>query len=105
VASEPINYDPVPLHFDQTSIHQISENDIRVYPNPFSENITVELPSHAGKNVSIEIYDNSGRLVYNNQFSMEKTIPVNDLNRLHKGVYILKITMGSDILTVKIKKD
>ncbi len=105
VASEPINYDPVPLHFDQTSIHQISENDIRVYPNPFSENITVELPSHTGKNVSIEIYDNSGRLVYNNQFGMEKTILVNDLNRLHKGVYILKITMGSDILTVKIKKD
>jgi hypothetical protein len=104
VASEPIGYDPIPLHFEGTSINQLIENGLRVYPNPFSENLTVELSSPASQNVTIEIYDNSARLIHNSRFSPGKTIQLTNLGNLQKGIYILKITVSEKIYTVKISK-
>jgi hypothetical protein len=104
VASEPLQYDPVPLHFETTSINQLIENGLRVYPNPFSENLIVELSSPASQNVRIEIYDNSARLIYNRQFSPGKTIQLTDLGQFHKGTYIMKIILGTKTYTARINK-
>ncbi len=104
VASEPIKYDPVPIHFETTSINQVKENKVRVYPNPFSEKITIELPSLSNQNVRVEIYDNSAKLLYNNQFGPNETIRLTDLGHLPKGIYVLKIIDNTNIYTATISK-
>jgi len=71
-----------------TSVAETEKPNIKIYPNPASNNIEIQLADN-DKHYSVEIYDSFGRLVIqssiNNQTS---TIPLN----LSSGVYILRLT-------------
>lgn len=69
----------------------ISSNTIQnveVYPNPFSAEITISgIPPG---NASVKIFDLRGKLVYSVSQTLNNTLNLN-LDRLTKGVYILEV--------------
>jgi len=104
VATQPIQYDPIPLHFETTSVNQIKENTIRVFPNPFIERLTVELPEPATRMLAVEIFDASSRLVYTQKSGSGSTIQLENLNGIKRGWYVMKIQADNKIYTLSISK-
>jgi hypothetical protein len=67
------------------SIDEQMPNGFSVYPNPFREDITLEIPWDSA--VRIEIFDNTGRLVFKDQLS--EVMNTIDLSALAVGDYQL----------------
>ena len=72
-----------------------------VYPNPATENLTIQLPSGSEK-ATVQFYDYVGRL------ALSKTISISDnnidVNNLSKGFYILKVLTDDKIGSQKFIK-
>ena len=73
------------------------ENEVLVYPNPFTTEFTVKNK----ESQSVEIYDMTGKLVLENSIKEGKV----DASSIRSGFYIVKITMkDNSIVTKKIIK-
>ncbi len=80
-----------------------SRPNIKVYPNPFRQSITIELPN--GMNIkegdNIQLLSLDGKKLY--QFNLSNTdkpiVSLKNLAKLPPGVYCLKITLGLEVLT------
>ncbi|MGZ4033518.1 MAG: T9SS type A sorting domain-containing protein [Bacteroidia bacterium] len=86
-----------------TGINNLTmDNSISIYPNPASENITINFTS-SSKNNSLKIYDVTGRLVKNisNVKSGESSINISDLKN---GLYLLNLQEGNNYLTKRFVK-
>lgn len=93
------------LEIDNLSTNNFSKESIFVYPNPFSDSITIDSKSINLQNSIVELYDISGRKLSNYQFTESKsfTIPINQ--NLSKGNYFLKvIAKDGKTETIKIIK-
>ena len=79
-----------------------NENSLSIYPNPASENITINFSS-TSKNISIKIFDATGRLVKNmeNLKSGENTINVSELEN---GLYLINVNDGRSSVTKRFVK-
>ncbi len=80
------------------SIHEIEneESTIIVYPNPFSENTTLQFTKPA-YNATLSIYDILGKEVFRMQNINEKEIKISR-DGMCKGMYFFKILEGSGIV-------
>lgn len=87
---------------DPVGIANLSALDVKqtlVYPNPASENLTIQLPQ-AAKGVSIVVLDNLGKLVLNDTMNSElKELNISDLEQ---GLYFVQITSGNVTETKKV---
>jgi len=86
----------------------VQNNNVSVYPNPFSDKIKVELNLVENENVRIDIVDLQGRLLKN-------IVDANDVQKgqqaytieginLESGLYFVKVQAGEFIQTKKITK-
>ncbi len=77
---------------------------IKVYPNPSTGLVNVEIESKYQEKISIDIYDNQSKLVFSNNASISatKNIIRIDLNKLSKGVYMMHIKGNNTINIQKI---
>lgn len=85
------------------SVNDIAnENTLSIYPNPASNNITINFTS-TSKNNSIKIYDATGRLIKNmgNIKSGENTI---NISELENGLYLLNYHDGNNPSTKRFIK-
>lgn len=82
------NFATVLAHYDNTlSIGENEEDaEVLIYPNPFSEEITVTTKM---KEAKFECLDLSGKMIHHGGFSMDANI---QLPNLAPGTYILKVT-------------
>jgi hypothetical protein len=80
---------------DTLNIEDNTIEDVSIFPNPFSNTITIKLPYQSvNSNISIELYDISGRSILNMSnvnfnnglFKLENT------QHISRGSYFLKIT-------------
>lgn len=85
---------------DCIGVEELSDVDVSVYPNPASNELTVEVD---GKKIEmVHLYDASGRLV--------KQILVNDeeikigLNGLSKGMYTVELKFSDTIYRTRVMK-
>jgi photosystem II stability/assembly factor-like uncharacterized protein len=79
------------------------KNLIKVYPNPFLSDISIER-IEAFENYSIEIFDINGNSVYqNNNHNNNSRFTIN-LKHLERGIYFLNFRNGINALTKKIVK-
>ena len=93
---------------DCTDIPQNNEQlDMRLYPNPAQDRISVEFKSMHTGNIEIRIYDLDGKVVKN----MEQAVRAGDqkltleIQDLANGLYVIKgILNGSQILDGKFNK-
>lgn len=75
--------------------------DIQVFPNPVSEQLTIN--SGQLKIQEVEIYDITGKQIINYQLSTIN--PLIDISELDNGIYILKIISRNKVFTKKIIKN
>ncbi len=74
-----------------------------VYPNPFSESITISFSEEISGNINIEIDDLLGRTVYCNKYSATQELEIG-LSNLTSGLYNIKIQTGNKHLIAKLIK-
>jgi PKD repeat protein len=82
------------IHVENPVNSQILSNDCSVYPNPFSERLTIEFNGHADQ---IVIFDVTGKTVFVQNITNSHQINnlIIDLKRLDDGLYTLKISGAS----------
>ena len=83
-----------------TSSPNIQQMQASVYPNPFSDRITI---SGIKSNAKVVISDVSGRIV-NEYVNVSNNQMINRLDNLKSGVYFLEITEGKNRFTTKLLK-
>ena len=79
-----------------------SIEDVRVYPNPTSDLLNIELPwTGNSQPATIKLYSINGMLLYQEDISGSSTIQLSGLN-LSPGVYLLRVQMENQVQTKKI---
>ena len=83
-----------------------NQNDINVFPNPFTDNLTVTFSLKTIKVNQIQILDVTGANVFNlkNYILVDNILYIKDISQLPKGLYILKIISPDKTFTKKIVK-
>lgn len=76
---------------------------LRLFPNPATENLTIALEGHASEKAQIQIYSITGQLVHTVEVLLIEGLHQESLNisQLTQGAYIMKISTGTDQLTSK----
>jgi len=83
-----------------SSIGDNTSESVRVYPNPFTDAINIEV-ENPGK-TKVMVMDIIGKVVYQIDFS-DKTYPINASN-LKTGIYIVKITNNNKTTVLRVVK-
>lgn len=92
---------PPPLPVGIENNHFI---EIKIYPNPASENLTIEIPE-TSKLSSVELMNSLGQVVYRtNEFSKNKNVTKHqiDVENFVEGVYTFFIQFDSETIVRKI---
>ena len=71
--------------------------DLKVYPNPSTGNITISISPYQNKHIEINIYDAIGKMAYSQKLNIvNENITVN-ISFLPNGVYIMKVKIEAVI--------
>lgn len=97
------------LLFGTLSNTEFNKNEFSIFPNPFSDKITLKFNFKSVEVLSVDLYDSFGRKIKNllneNSFlTGNNSIQLNMPETLSKGIYFLKITNGMKISAIKIMK-
>ena len=76
--------------------------NISIFPNPFSEIISIDFPAFENKYADIKIYDVNGTVVLQFNTNSEQTILNTSL--LKSGLYLINIRLGNNVITKKLVK-
>ncbi len=81
-------------------------NQIRVYPNPFTDFLNIEFSLPGQNKVKLDIFDITGDklIIENLQNTGKNKVNTIDLSDIPEGVYLLKISMENSIELHKIVK-
>ncbi|MCK9270418.1 MAG: S8 family serine peptidase [Bacteroidales bacterium] len=84
------------------------DNRIKIYPNPFTDQINIIYHSSDTQTVTIQIVDIAGRQLYSKENVTGKPglnyFEIPQLHSLRKGVYLVRISSEGEVLTRKILK-
>jgi hypothetical protein len=89
-----------------TGIEKISENLVKLYPNPVVDKITLSGISvfAAGKKAKLKIIDHLGKLVFITEKEYLSDIEYIEVGNLTKGAYYLSIQSENHILIKRFIK-
>lgn len=76
------------------SAGSLSLNQIKVYPNPTSNRIFIEMDERSEREINLQLFDINGRIYLNKTNKIlkdQKTIEIS-INHLNNGIYTLRIT-------------
>lgn len=81
-----------------------TENSVKVYPNPTSGSLTIELQGGEKSDALIEVYDLRGKNmgISMQEFFNSSTTKQIDLSQLPQGIYLLNVRMDGNISQQKI---
>jgi len=82
-------------------------SDIKIYPNPFTEKVSIAINSNIADNAMVTVFDNAGKLVFNRKDAIQKgtnVLIINNLNKLAAGSYIVQIKLKDKTITQKLIK-
>jgi N-acetylmuramoyl-L-alanine amidase/Secretion system C-terminal sorting domain len=94
----------VDVDFLITSINDIQKENLSVYPNPFTNNITLTL--NIANQVNLTLFDVEGRMVLTqNTTPKNKQIQLDLIKyKLNSGLYLLKVTSENITQTIRLIK-
>jgi hypothetical protein len=74
------------------SVHEIDNNELKIYPNPVTDHLKIDLPKKAqNNNLFISLFDNQGMLIFKvSQIATANTIVI-PLENIANGFYTLNI--------------
>jgi len=82
-------------------------NQVSLFPNPFTEVVSVQIVSSEATTASIEVIDMNGRSVTQFATSLQaglQHIPLNDMHKLQAGVYFIKVSTSQKTEVIKAIK-
>ena len=79
-------------------------DDITIFPNPFKDKFTIQLPQVSLENVQIEVFDMRGRRMIQEKHSSPGNSLIINTQELNSGLYILTISSDSGNFSQKIVK-
>lgn len=82
-------------------IEEMGTGSMKLYPNPVTDKITVELPGMAHASAILKIYSITGAAVFNAELVQLRTEI--DLGSLDKGLYLITVDTGDEVLFNKIQ--
>lgn len=92
-----------------TATPEIVNNDasLVVFPNPFSDHLSIQLPFLSNAIAQIKFFNILGQplLILKNQEVHEGKIQINNLQSLTQGIYFLEIIVGNNRFITKIIKN
>lgn len=92
-----LEIDYIRVYKKQTALGftSITNSDVRIYPNPFTNKLTLNVPNTIQKNSLINIHSIDGKLlVSNNCLIINNTIELDNLEFLEKGIYIISYELN-----------
>jgi hypothetical protein len=78
-----------------------------IYPSPFTDKLNIVTANETAGKAEVEIFDNAGKLVFKNTMPVHKginMIKVENLDKLAKGFYIIKVSLDQNVFTQKLVK-
>jgi hypothetical protein len=96
------------LKSTSTKENQPFNSSIKVYPNPFQNNLVLEILAYHSSQIKLRIIDLVGKtLLFSNHTlkSGSNTIPILEVEKLNKGIYFLIVENESEIYYIKIMKN
>ena len=90
---------PVIINLKSLSTDDVFLNDVILYPNPFSESITINASQQTEKVTKIEVFNTIGALV--NKVSTTKDVTIIDTSSLSNGVYFIKLSALNGMFIIK----
>jgi photosystem II stability/assembly factor-like uncharacterized protein len=92
----------VELNFTYTGLSFVDQvNDLKVYPNPTTGFITIDLPNNFNNTYDVHVYSLSGVQVYTENIS--KSNNKMNLTKLKEGLYIIRLENKGEIYSQKIQ--
>lgn len=93
----PIDWDAY-IPQDEPSNVKVTGNDIHIYPNPFTDRVT--LISHDyHESWLIEVYDLSGRKLLEKAYADAASVTLDEVSALNSGTYLIKITINGNVIS------
>jgi PKD repeat protein len=87
------------VNIQPASTSSLEENglfsQVYVYPNPFNNELVIDLSSLSGENVGIEVIDIAGKVLISSESEMQSMVNF-DMSSFAKGVYQIRLTYGSE---------
>jgi hypothetical protein len=75
-----------------------------VYPNPFSESVTIAFSEQINDIIDVTVFDALGRIVFSNSYSAGQKVTIDFFN-LPPAYYLLKVTANYKLFMKKIIKN
>ncbi len=84
----------------------IEQAIIKIYPNPFAEYIQIEITQKLAQDISVELFNITGSKISEYEYSKvkSKVIYISNLSNLSPGIYLLKITIGNQVIQKRVSK-
>jgi len=109
IAFETFSFYGNPIFIDNVIISQsvgtddmnASSSKVRIFPNPTSGNLTIQIPEENSYN-NLLISNQLGQIVYNKNISQIETKIEADISNSKPGIYFVKLMGNSGIVTKKI---
>lgn len=79
------------------------ELSIKIFPNPASDLVAVQLNTMAKENIVAQLYDITGKLMQTSTVYQGSTIAYFDTRTFYSGHYLVKITDGNTVVNKKIE--
>lgn len=99
--SKPVSY-PITIE-NTTQINSIVEAEIKVYPNPAKDFITVEIIENDSHFSKLEIYNSVGQCVLIE--SVNEKLNKIDISKLARGNYVIRLSNGNKTSTTGFNKE
>ena len=89
-----------------TSTGDLDKAAVKITPNPFNDNVTIEVTAEKTEAGKVEMFDLLGKNILSKPLSIStgKNAVSIETNSLQAGAYLVKITIGNKRLTSKIVK-
>jgi Secretion system C-terminal sorting domain len=78
-----------------------------IYPNPFSDELTLDVGNHMTGQATLQLSDVLGRILLQRNLIVgdsDQPLQINGLQQLSKGTYLVRLTNGAEVLTWTVVK-
>lgn len=100
-----IDYVRVYQQGEETSTEELAQESVRVFPNPFENQMTIELENTSSNLVNVKIFNSRGDLVQSRKVrNSDGQIHIDQLGQLPTGIYIVQYEIDGQSKSFKTVK-
>ena len=91
------------INWISTAISELTNSFLKIYPNPASNRVFIEMDRITGPDIQVSIYDITGKLKYNALKPFVNKIEL-DIQNLSNGIYFIELKTIADKSVFKLIK-